>query len=102
MKPIITTLFILLSSTLFAQQGDLTYLSSGGKLKPLQAIMDIKHYDIKLNVDIANKTIQGNTVVNLILKTKTHLKKIKKKANFLFEIFQFFYIQTIKRLLLHY
>ena len=42
------------------------------------------------------------TVVNLILKIKTHLKKIKKKANFLFEIFQFFYIQTIKRLLLHY
>ena len=41
------------------------------------------------------------TVVNLILKIKAHLKKIKEKANFLFEIAQFFYIQTIKRLFLH-
>ncbi len=35
-------------------------------------------------------------------KNKNSSKKNKKKANFLFEIFQFFYIQTIKRLLLHY
>ena len=35
-------------------------------------------------------------------KNKNSSKKNKKKANFLFEIFQFFYIQTIMRLLLHY
>jgi hypothetical protein len=27
-----------------AQSADITYMSSGGKLNPLQAIMDIKHY----------------------------------------------------------
>ena len=35
-------------------------------------------------------------------KNKNSSKKNKKKVNFLFEIFQFFYIQTIKKLPLHY
>ena len=67
-------LFFSLSSCLFvsAQNNlDLSYLSSGGKLKPLQAIMDIRHYDILLNVDIDNKTIQGNTIVTLNLSKAT-------------------------------
>lgn len=64
MKSIIALGLVLLTSVLFAQkQDDLTYLSSGGKLKPLQAIIDIRHYDITLDVDIANRSIQGNTVV---------------------------------------
>jgi aminopeptidase N len=33
--------------------------------------MDIRHYDIKLSVDIANKTIQGNTIVTLNLSKET-------------------------------
>ena len=71
MKPIIALFFVLFSSVLFAQQEDLTYLSSGGKLKPLQAIMDIRHYDVNLEVDIANRSIQGNTIVTMNLSKST-------------------------------
>jgi aminopeptidase N len=42
-------------------------LTSGGKLKPEQAIMDIRHYTINLAVDIDQKTISGYTVIDLIL-----------------------------------
>ena len=86
MKSIITMLLVMVTTSLVAQQEDLTYLSSGGKLKPLQAIMDIRHYDVTLDVDIANKTIQGNTLVTMILSTSTdtilldlvHLLKVNK------------------------
>jgi aminopeptidase N len=87
MKPIITIVFVLLTSVLFPQkQDDLNYLSSGGKLKPLQAIIDIRHYDITLDVDIANRSIQGNTIVALNLSKSTdtilldlvHLLKVSK------------------------
>jgi len=69
-----------------AQNLDISYLSSGGKLKPLQANMDIRHYTINLEVDIQEKTIQGNTVVTLnllkaadtILLDLVHLLKVEK------------------------
>ncbi len=41
-------------------------LTSGGKLKPEQAIMDVRHYSINLNVDIDKKTIDGYTVIDVI------------------------------------
>ncbi|RYY21281.1 MAG: hypothetical protein EOO04_18520, partial [Chitinophagaceae bacterium] len=47
-----------------AQQTDWV---SGGKLKPEQAIMDIRHYTLKLNVDPSTKTISGYTVIDLVL-----------------------------------
>lgn len=50
-----------------AQNRDISYLTSGGKLKPLQAIMDIRHYTIALDVDIVKKTIQGFAEVELLL-----------------------------------
>ncbi len=50
---------------------DLSYLTTGGKLHPLQAIMDIRHYTIVLDVDIANKSIKGSTEVSLNLSKKT-------------------------------
>lgn len=61
--------FLLLSITLAAQNQsrDISYLSSGGKLNPLQANMDIRHYTIQLEVNIQKKTIQGNAIVDLIL-----------------------------------
>jgi len=72
MKKIKLLFGIFLSLSSQAQNNlDVSYLSSGGKLKPLQAIMDIRHYDIKLNVDIANKNIQGNTIVTLNLSQQT-------------------------------
>jgi aminopeptidase N len=54
-----------------AQDRDISYLSSGGKLNPLQAIMDIRHYTISLDVDIDNKKISGFTEITIILSKKT-------------------------------
>ncbi|MEO6542328.1 MAG: M1 family metallopeptidase, partial [Ferruginibacter sp.] len=42
-------------------------LRSGGKLKPEQAIMDIRHYTIALDVDPVQKTINGYTEIDLNL-----------------------------------
>ncbi|HEX8331219.1 MAG TPA: M1 family metallopeptidase [Segetibacter sp.] len=41
--------------------------TTGGKLKPEQAIVDIRHYTISLNVDPATQSISGNTVIDFIL-----------------------------------
>ena len=46
-------------------------MSSGGKLEPLQAIMDIRHYTIALDVDIDKKAIKGYTEIELILSSPT-------------------------------
>jgi len=87
MKNIIALFCILFTNALLAQNSlDLSYLSSGGKLKPLQAIMDIRHYDINLDVNIEQRTIQGNTIVTLNLSKQTdtilldlvHLLKVTK------------------------
>jgi len=48
-----------------AQKTDIGKLSSGGKLKPVQANMDIRKYTLILDLDIANKFIKGNITVNL-------------------------------------
>ncbi len=50
---------------------DILYLTSGGKLNPLQAIMDIRHYTIALDVDMAKQSISGFTEVSLNLSQKT-------------------------------
>lgn len=50
---------------------DILYLTSGGKLNPLQAIIDIRHYSIELDVDIAKQSIAGFTEVNLNISQKT-------------------------------
>ena len=50
---------------------DISYVTSGGKLYPLQAIMDIRHYTIALDVDIAKQSISGSTEVSLNLSKKT-------------------------------
>lgn len=42
-------------------------LRSGGKLKPEQAIMDIRHYTVALDVDPEQKTINGYTEIDLNL-----------------------------------
>jgi aminopeptidase N len=43
-------------------------LKSGGKLKPEQANMDIRHYTVALNVDPEQKSINGYTEIDLNLK----------------------------------
>ena len=54
-------------STLFSQT-----FTSGGKLKPEQAIMDIRHYSITLNVDIPGKSISGFTIIDAVLSEPSH------------------------------
>ena len=50
---------------------DILYLTSGGKLIPQQAIMDIRHYTISLEVDMLKQSINGSTEVSLNLSKKT-------------------------------
>ena len=50
---------------------DILYLTSGGNLNPLQAIMDIRHYTIELDVNITKQSIAGFTEVSLNLSQKT-------------------------------
>ena len=50
---------------------DIMYLTSGGKLNPLQANMDIRHYTIALDVDMIKQTINGFTEVSVTLSKKT-------------------------------
>jgi aminopeptidase N len=52
---------------LLAGSAQAQHLTSGGKLKPEQAIMDIRHYSISLTVDIAGRSIDGHTDVDMIL-----------------------------------
>ena len=54
-----------------AQDRDISYMSSGGKLNPLQAIMDVRHYTISLNVDIDNRKIAGSTQIDILLSKQT-------------------------------
>jgi len=58
-------LSLILTITAFYAQAQ--NLRSGGKLKPEQAIMDIRHYTIVLDVDPRQKTIDGYTEIDLIL-----------------------------------
>ncbi|WP_158797692.1 M1 family metallopeptidase [Pedobacter sp. L105] len=48
-------------------------LTSGGKLNPDQAIMDVRHYTIALNVDFNKKSINGYTVIDVIMAKPTNL-----------------------------
>jgi aminopeptidase N len=54
--------FLVVSLGLVAQD-----LRSGGVLKPEQAIMDIRHYTVALDVDPVKKTIKGYTEIDLVL-----------------------------------
>ena len=60
-------LLLLIPMGLFAQNKDISYLSSGGKLHPLQAIIDVRHYTISLDVDIDKQSIRGFTEIDIVL-----------------------------------
>lgn len=66
-KLIIPFITILLTTQLHAQQT----FTSGGKLKPEQAIMDVRHYTIALNVDFNQKSIDGYTIIDVIMAEPT-------------------------------
>ncbi len=68
---LLTVIGFLLLPLAHAQNRDISYMSSGGKLNPLQAIMDIRHYTISLDVDIENQKISGYTDIDILLSQKT-------------------------------
>ena len=68
MRSLLLMLIMMLSYPLFSQN-----LRSGGKLKPEQAIMDIRHYTLVLEVDPEQKTINGSTEIDLILSQSSSL-----------------------------
>ncbi|OOQ57056.1 gluzincin family metallopeptidase [Mucilaginibacter pedocola] len=63
--------FVIASTVSFAQNRDISYMAAGGKLRPLQAIMDIRHYTLSLDVDIPKKSIDGYAEISLILSKPT-------------------------------
>ncbi|HEY5691811.1 MAG TPA: M1 family metallopeptidase [Cyclobacteriaceae bacterium] len=65
-KRFITILTCIVITSSFSQN-----LRSGGKLKPEQAIMDIRHYTVALNVDPEQQSIDGYTEIDLILSENT-------------------------------
>lgn len=52
-------------------KGDISYMSAGGKLNPLQALMDVRHYKLVLDVDIAKQQIEGYVEIDIILSKAT-------------------------------
>lgn len=62
---------LILTTSLLAQDRDISYMTSGGKLHPLQANMDIRHYTLSLAVDITNQSINGYTEIDLLVAAPT-------------------------------
>lgn len=60
-------LFFFFTTGVTAQDRDISYMSSGGKLNPVQANMDIRHYTLALDVDIPTESIAGSVTVDFIL-----------------------------------
>lgn len=59
-------------ATVFAQApGDISYMSSGGPLHPLQAKMDIKKYKLSLDVNIEKQSINGSLEAQLLVSQST-------------------------------
>ena len=50
---------------------DISYMTSGGEIHPLQANMDIRHYTLDLDVDIKNQSISGKNTIDVILEQPT-------------------------------
>src|SRR5262249_10907312 len=66
MRVAFSFLLVTLASVTLAQN-----LKSGGRLRPDQAIMDIRHYTVELAVDPAQQSIQGTAEIDLNLLTRT-------------------------------
>ena len=71
MKFILNICLLFMATAVTAQNRDISYMTSGGKLKPLQANMDIRHYTLALDVDIPNESINGYTEIDFILTNPT-------------------------------
>ncbi len=60
-------LLLFLLSFVTAAQAQQQTFTSGGKLKPEQAIMDVRHYTIALTVNPALKTIDGYAAIDVVM-----------------------------------
>lgn len=66
MRNLLTLICACFAAFAYAQE-----MTSGGKLKPEQAIMDIRHYTVALNVDPTQKSIDGYAGIDLITSEST-------------------------------
>jgi aminopeptidase N len=66
MRKITTFLLLVVAVQLHAQT-----LTSGGKLKPEQAIMDVRHYTIALSLDFDKRTMDGYATIDVIMAKPT-------------------------------
>ncbi|MBS1656118.1 MAG: M1 family metallopeptidase, partial [Bacteroidetes bacterium] len=57
---------------LFCMEAGAQNITSGGKLKPEQAIMDIRQYTIALKLDIPKHSISGYTTITVNMLQPTH------------------------------
>ena len=69
MKKLIILLFLVITSVATRAQNP----TNGGKQKPEQVIMDIRHYSISLHVFPSSKSIVGQTIVDVIMAKPTNL-----------------------------
>ena len=76
-------LVLVLATVKLSAQNKDSVLTSGGKLKPEQAIMDIRHYTIQLGIDFNQHAIAGSTTIDFILSkpTKVLLFDLMKDYN---------------------
>ena len=89
MKPRLSIflLFCIITASITAQDRDISYMSSGGKLKTLQANMDIRHYTLSLDVDIPNESITGFVEIDFDL--------LKPADTLLFDLVHFLKVTKI-------
>jgi aminopeptidase N len=62
---------VTISATAQTNTRDLSYMTSGGAVHPLQAIMDIRHYTLRTAVNITEKSISSSADVTLVLSQST-------------------------------
>ncbi len=70
LKRLLSGLLTLIVFCIYAQN-EVSAISSGGKLKPVQANMDVRHYTLALNVDPTAEAINGYTEIDVILARAT-------------------------------
>lgn len=61
------SIFFVASLFVFSCTISQSTFTSGGKIKPVQANMDIRHYTIALDVDVSKKSIDGYTIIDFDL-----------------------------------
>ncbi|WP_034061724.1 M1 family metallopeptidase [Lacinutrix jangbogonensis] len=81
------TFLAFLSTSTIAQGRDISYMTSGGEIHPLQANMDIRHYTINLDIDIKNEAIKGYTTIDVML--------LKPTDSILFDLVHFLKVEKI-------